>query len=40
MYKVGVDNDTVSSIHQMTRYYSSSDCSDTPVLVITSMYSL
>lgn len=37
-YKVGVENDVVASIQQMTRFYSTGDCSNEPLVVLTSVY--
>lgn len=38
VYKVGIDNDVVASLSQVTRFYSSSDCSNDPLLALTTVY--
>ncbi len=37
LFKVAVENKTVTRLYESSRYYSSSECSDDPVLVITTM---
>lgn len=38
LYKVAVENKTVTTLYESSRYYSSSECNDDPILITTAMF--